>query len=54
VENISTELGEREWAVVDWFGLNVDKDAYDYGQVRSSCECGNEPSGSIKYWKTIE
>jgi hypothetical protein len=23
-------------------------------QVESSCECGNKPSGSIKYWKTIE
>jgi hypothetical protein len=23
-------------------------------QVESSCECGNEPSGSIKRWETIE
>jgi hypothetical protein len=30
---------------VDWIGL---------GQVESSCECGNEPSGSIKCWETIE
>jgi hypothetical protein len=22
--------------------------------VESSCECGNEPSGSIKCWETIE
>jgi hypothetical protein len=22
--------------------------------VESSCACGNEPSGSIKCWKTIE
>jgi hypothetical protein len=24
------------------------------GQVDSSYECGNEPSGSIKHWETIE
>jgi hypothetical protein len=24
------------------------------GQVESSCECGNELSGSVKCWKTIE
>jgi hypothetical protein len=22
--------------------------------VESSCECSNEPSGSIKFWETIE
>jgi hypothetical protein len=25
-----------------------------YRQIESSCECGNEPSGSIKCWETIE
>jgi hypothetical protein len=25
-----------------------------WGKVKSSCECGNEPSGSIKYGETIE
>jgi hypothetical protein len=24
------------------------------GKVESSCECGNEPLGSIKCWETIE
>jgi hypothetical protein len=25
-----------------------------WGQVEGSCECGNEPSGSIKFSETIE
>jgi hypothetical protein len=32
---------------VDWCGSV-------YGQVVSSCECGNEPSGTIERWGTIE
>jgi hypothetical protein len=34
---------------VDWIGL-----AQDRGQsVESSCEHGNEPSGSIKFWEIL-
>jgi hypothetical protein len=33
------------WGDVAWIGL---------GQVESSCEFGIEPSGSIKYWETME
>jgi hypothetical protein len=35
-----------------WCGLNWSGSGK--GQVRSSCECGNEPSVSIKCWETIE
>jgi hypothetical protein len=46
VDNIKKDLGEM--GGVDWIGL-----AQDRGQVESSCECGDEPSGSMKCWKTI-
>jgi hypothetical protein len=39
VDNIKVDLGEVRWGDVD---------------VESSCECGSEPSGSIKCWETIE
>jgi hypothetical protein len=32
---------------LDWRGSGQ-------GQVESSCECGNESSGSIKCWETIQ
>jgi hypothetical protein len=35
------------WGGLDWPGSGQ-------GQVENSCECGNEPLGSIKCWKTIE
>jgi hypothetical protein len=35
-------------AGLDWIGLVQDR------QVESSCECGNEPSGFMKCWETIE
>jgi hypothetical protein len=25
-----------------------------YEQMKSSCECGNEPSGFIKCWETVK
>jgi hypothetical protein len=37
---------------VGWFGL--DWSGSSLGQKDSSCECGKEPSGSIKFWETIE
>jgi hypothetical protein len=39
---------DRQDGVV-WNGLS----GSGQGQVESSCECSNEPSGSIKCWKTI-
>jgi len=42
-DNIKMDLQEAGcgvWTGSSWVG---------YGQVASTCECGNEPSGSIKY-----
>jgi len=30
------------------WGLGLDRSGSEYGQVVGSCECGNEPTGSIK------
>jgi hypothetical protein len=46
VDDIRIDLGEVRWGDVVWIGLAQDRD--------SSCEYGNEPSGSINYWETIE
>jgi hypothetical protein len=32
---------------MDWSGSGL-------VQMESSCECGNEPLGSIKYWEVLE
>jgi hypothetical protein len=37
---------------MEWCGLH--SSGLGQGKVKSSCECDNEPSGSIKYWETIE
>jgi hypothetical protein len=42
------DLLEIGWGGVDWIGLAQER------QVESSCECGYEPSGSIKCWETIK
>jgi hypothetical protein len=34
----------RKWNV----GHGLDGSGSEYGQIMSTCECGNEPSGSIK------
>jgi hypothetical protein len=34
---------------MDWIDLAQDRD-----QWRGSCEHGNEPSGSIKFWEILE
>jgi hypothetical protein len=44
----NVDLGEVGLDGVDWIGLAQDK------QVESSCEFGIEPSGSMKFWETIE
>jgi hypothetical protein len=45
VDNIKMDLGEIGRGDVDWIGLYQDRD---------KCEFGDEPSGSIKCWETIE
>jgi hypothetical protein len=44
VDNIKMDLGEV-WCAVNWVILT---------QVESSSGCGNEPSGSIKCWDSVE
>jgi len=34
-------------------GHGLDRSASRQGQVAGTCECGNEPSGSIKYGKFL-
>jgi hypothetical protein len=48
VANIMMNLGEIGWGDVDWIGVAQNR------WVESPCECGNEPSGSIKCWETIK
>jgi hypothetical protein len=40
VDNIKMDLRETGWN--------------GYKPVQGSCECGNEPSGSIKRWEVLE
>jgi hypothetical protein len=48
VDNIKMDLVDRMgWCGLDWSGSGQ-------GQVESSCEHGNEFSGSVKCWKTTE
>jgi hypothetical protein len=51
VQNLPSELladiSPDAWRVIDGIGLALDRDKW------SSCECGNEPSGSIKWWETV-
>ena len=42
VDNIRMDLQEVGYGYIDWIGLAQDR------QVADSCECGNEPSGSVK------
>jgi hypothetical protein len=49
VDNIRKHLGEVGWGDEDWIGLAQEKNRWG-----SSCECGNELSGSMKCWETIE
>jgi hypothetical protein len=50
MDNIKMDLFEIEMSVVDWIVLAQDR----YRWRESSCERGNEPSGSIKFWETTE
>jgi hypothetical protein len=40
MDNIKLDLRKIGWGGVDWIGL-----------AQSSCEFGDEPSGSIKCWE---
>ena len=42
VDNIRMDLHEVGCGYKDWIGLAQDR------QVADACECGNEPSGSVK------
>jgi hypothetical protein len=42
-DNIKMDLQEVGWGGMDWIDMAQDRD-----KVVSCCECGNEPSGSIK------
>ena len=43
VDNIRMDLQVVRCGYMDWIGL-----AQGMGQVADACECGNEPSGSVK------
>jgi len=43
VDNIRMDLQEVGCGYMDWIGLVRDRD-----KVADACECGNEPSGSVK------
>jgi hypothetical protein len=45
VYNIKMGLGEMGWSGMDLISL---------AHYRDLCECGNEPSGSRKYWEVLE
>jgi hypothetical protein len=48
-DNIKMDLREIGFGDVDWIHWAQDRD-----RVASSCEHGNEPSGSIKYGKFLD
>ena len=41
-DNIKMDLQEVGYGAMDWI------DGSGYGQVAGTCDCGNEPSGSVK------
>ena len=43
VDNIRMDLHEVGCGYTDWIGAGL-----GYKQVADTCECGNEPSGSVK------
>jgi hypothetical protein len=52
VNNIKMDLREMGWDGMGWYGL--DRSDSGWGPVEGSCELGNKPSGSIKYWEVLE
>ena len=43
VDNIRMDLQEVRCGYMDWIGPDRDRD-----RLADACECGNEPSGSVK------
>ena len=48
VDNVRMDLQEVGCGYMDWIGLAQDR------QVADACECGNEPSGSVKCWEFLD
>jgi len=48
-DNIKINLQETRWTM-EWTDLVQNRD----GQVVGSCECGNEPSVSMKYEEFLD
>jgi len=48
-DNIKMDLQEVECGGMDWMELAQVRE-----QVAGTCECGNEPSGSIKFEKFLD
>jgi hypothetical protein len=48
MDNVKMDLAMIGWGGIDWIGLS------GWRQVESSCQCNNDPSGSIKCWEVIE
>jgi hypothetical protein len=49
VDKIEMDLREIGGDDMDWIDL-----VQEGGSVEGSCECGNEPSGSIQRWVILE
>jgi hypothetical protein len=49
VDNIKMDLREIGWGGMDLIDLAQDK-----GPMEGSCEHGNKPPGSIKFWEVLE
>ena len=47
-DNIKTDLREGGW------GHGLDRSDSEYGQRAGCCECGIEPSGSIRYSEFLD
>ena len=48
-DNITLDLQEVGCGGMEWFGLAQDRDRW-----RGTCECSNEPSGSIQCGKFLD
>ena len=49
VDNIRMDIQEVGCGYMDWIGLVQDRDG-----VAEACECGNEPSGSVKCGESLD
>jgi hypothetical protein len=49
VDNIRMDLQEVGCGCMEWIGLAQDRDT-----LADACECGNEPSGSVKYVEFLD